>query len=309
MPRDFVTTALVTEEARKTIAREYQKLLGVSLPEQAVCTTAAIVGVIKTGDFDALAEMYRASKGWLTAVALVSPGGNLNEGLRIGQLIRRALLSTGAPVKFSESGKVMMSGFLSMRPDPCANRDCICASTCFVIWVAGSPRSGNNLGIHRPKFEAEYFGGMPPQDAEKLYNRSLQELAQYFSEMNVPRAYFDLLMKTPSWEVRIPWQSVDKDLVSHYGDLAGADDSPAIDEWLGAKCSSIQDDELAALQEYDLKTNRKYALTIGSPSSWSQVPDPAMRLLAKKIHEVTSCRFANRLAVAFDRYQSIVSDR
>ena len=214
VPRDWVTTALVTEESKKTIAREYQRLLGVSLPEQPVCRTVAIVGVIKTGDFDALAEVYRASKGWLQTVALVSPGGNLNEGLRIGQLIRKALLSTSAPLKFSESLEVFMVGVGSMDSDPCANRDCVCASTCFVIWVAGSPRSGNYLGIHRPTFESNYFGAMSPREAERIYERAIKDLGDYLQDMNVPKVYYELLMKTPSWEVLIPWESIQKELRS-----------------------------------------------------------------------------------------------
>ncbi len=290
VPREFVARALVTEESKKTIAREYQKLLGVSLPDQAVCTTVAIVGVIKTGDFDALTKVYRASKGWLGNVSLVSHGGNLNEGMRIGQLIRKGLLSTSAPAKLSKAGEVFMVGGLSMRPNPCANRDCVCASTCFVIWVAGSHRSGNYLGIHRPTFETEYFGDMPPREAERVYERAIQDLGQYLKDMNVPQVYYEQLMKTPSWEVLIPWESIKNDLESPLHGLSAAHNSPAIDEWLAARCGSIQAEELIALQRYDFETLFKYGLMFGSPSRWSQVPDPAYRSLAKKIHEITSCR-------------------
>jgi len=308
VPKEFIGRALLTPESRDTIAREYQRLAGTQLPQQPVCTTVAIVGVIQSGDYDAFASVYRESKGWLSNVALVSYGGNLEEGLRIGRLIRQALLATTAPGKFSVTGNAFMPGLGDMKQDPCDKHECVCASTCFVIWVAGIPRGGNVLGIHRPSFDAQYFGSMNPSTAEKAYERAIQELRRYLQDMAVPQTYYDLLMKTPSWEVAVPWQGIKNNLESPSG-LAASSNPTAIDEWLAARCGAATAEELAALEEYDAKTGRKYALTFGTPSKWNELPDPAYRLLAKKIYEITSCRFANRLTVQFERYRNIVTGR
>lgn len=308
VPKELVAKAVMTDEAKKTIVEEYRKSLGGPLPEQAVCNTLAIVGVIKAGDFDAVAEVYRGSKGWLQTVALVSPGGNLDEGMRIGRLIRKALLRTYAPIKLSKSLGVVMVGNFSMEPNPCVEQDCVCASTCFVVWVAGSGRYGNYLGIHRPKFESKYFGELPPREAEKLYERAIQNLEQYLQDMDVPQAYYELLMKTPSWDVLIPWQLINDDLRTPPSLSSEEYASPAIDEWLAAKCGAIKAEEITALENYHKTTNWKYYSFFGS-YQWRELPDPAHRLLAKKIHEVDSCRWANRRTVVFDRYQSIVSER
>lgn len=303
VPSEFLQRMTLTSDAKETITREYQKQLGAELPKQPICTKIAIVGPIQSGDYDDFASIYRASRGWLGDVVLVSYGGSLDEAIRIGRLIKSAFMATHAPYKFSEDSKPSFGG---MEPNPCENHDCVCASACFVIWVAGLPRYGNALGIHRPAFDAKYFGNLSPSTAEKKYQQAIQELAQYLQDMAVPQTYYELLMKTPSWEVLIPWQSIKRDLESPRG-LAATHNPSAIDEWLTAKCGAVSVEELAALEEYDAKTGRKYMLTFTTPSKWSELPDPAYRLLAKKIYEITSCRFANRVTVQFERYRNIVA--
>lgn len=152
-----------------------------------------ISGELKTGDStkfqDALAHtgedwMLTVGDGGtkLIQVELDSPGGNLAEAMKIGQLIREN-------AAFVRVGK-----------------DQVCASACVFILIAGVQRTiipSAKIIIHRPHFEYSEFAELSVLEARKTYERAVLQAKQYFAEMGGDDRLFRLLMQTPSDGLRM----------------------------------------------------------------------------------------------------------
>lgn len=100
-----------------------------AVPTDDNAAVIVISGRINLGDAQRFAEVSGPFQ--RAAVVLRSPGGNLHDGLRIGQMIRARGFDTG-----------VMSG-----------RQNLCASACALIWLGGERRlmeRGAMLGFHAP---------------------------------------------------------------------------------------------------------------------------------------------------------------
>jgi ATP-dependent protease ClpP protease subunit len=148
-----------------------------------------IDGEIKTGDFAQFAKMADIVSHEATLetngvpaieVDLNSPGGDLNEAIQIGRLLRDRSMQTGLSAKS------------------------ICASACIFIYIAGVSRSTHTearLGLHRPYFNPVEFASLSPAEARKKYASLVTVARDYFLDMGMSEESFRLMMATPSNDI------------------------------------------------------------------------------------------------------------
>jgi len=164
-------------------------------------------------------------------VFLASPGGSVEEAMKIGRLIRALRLSTDAPLG-ATMGHVKFGEPLikpSHLVDPKENY--LCASACFLVYVSGIYRNlyeVGRLGVHRPlRLESSF---MTLSDDEALYAESLnrKRVENYLNQMNVPEKYVDLMFSVPHNDIR--WITQDE----FVSDLQGF--IPEVRDLIDAKC-------------------------------------------------------------------------
>lgn len=147
----------------------------------------SLQGEIVTGDYQKLKSMYlKLELG--TILYLDSPGGDLSEAMRMGQLIR--LLQVQTTVE----------------------KDKVCASACFFIYLGGAGRSAAGaisgqpiplglsagyLGLHRP------FLAAPSGASESLERQStaMKRVRVYLEGFLVSNRLIDLMMSRPSNDI------------------------------------------------------------------------------------------------------------
>jgi hypothetical protein len=182
------------------------------VPQSDTCRKVLIKGRIEPGDAAKFAQLVRNSRPFLHEVALWSPGGSVDEAIKIGRLIRKGLMVTSAPSNTSAKAIYLdpVSGLPEKRSGwgslhdvrGCEGTDCNCASACFLIWAAGVERSGSVLGVHRPTIASTAFSTLPPARAAVSYRHLLSEIGKYLDEMEVARRLIEIMTDTSSHEVR-----------------------------------------------------------------------------------------------------------
>ncbi len=208
------------------------------LPNADTCGSVLIKGPIEIGDSAKFYQRLQKNHPFLYHIYLWSPGGSAPEAIKIGQLIRKALIKTSAPGPIfgggqigtttqSDSGMLFDPNFdsnatASSRSFLCRGKGCHCASACFLIWAAGVERSGNTLGLHRPSTNAPEFANSPPAQASEMYRRIVLAIDQYLSAMEIPRRYIEMMTDTSSIDMR--WLTIDE--------ASEMSDVPSIHEWI-----------------------------------------------------------------------------
>lgn len=184
-------------------------------------TTILLWGPITSGDFDRFQEVLDRSISsgvHVRRLHLASVGGDVDEALKIGRLVREYGIFTSAPQlhrKYVYGDRVirktyrMCGGRLQGRAPMVSHADgldyvegaevepaCICASACSLIWFAGLQRNGQ-VGVHR-----SYFSQVPPDVDFKTYSEALEgshsDIGAYLSEMRAPSAVFEQMKNTSS---------------------------------------------------------------------------------------------------------------
>jgi hypothetical protein len=131
----------------------------------------------------------------ITDVATFSQGGLMLPAINIGKYIRTMHLRTVAPslvpvVRRHICYISAMNGPTTMLEfDPVSNRGdarCTCAAECFLIWAAGSRRSGAAVQLHRLPWQREEHA---KSFSETEMDMSIEKLLDaYLREMGVPIA-------------------------------------------------------------------------------------------------------------------------
>ena len=198
-------------------------------------TWMLIAGEIEVGDFDKVHRELQSAH----TVLIDSAGGNVVEAMRIGRLLRRYHIRTFVP------------------PDG------ECLSACFLIWVAGVQRqSYEEIGIHRPYFESEYFARLSAAEARSVYAEVLGMVEPYLAQMGAPTNIVDQMTKTRSTEIMTIKVGELEELIGEF--------EPSFNEWVIAQCGDLTDEEWS--DYYHLKnsiTYKKWQLEL------SEATDPA----------------------------------
>jgi hypothetical protein len=100
-------------------------------PTPDTCESALIKGVITAGDSKKFAALIQRNHPFLGKVLLMSPGGSVDEAMKIGRLVRKAMLSTEAPnFRVGAKGEGRLALDTSRVDVLCQSRTCNCASAC-----------------------------------------------------------------------------------------------------------------------------------------------------------------------------------
>jgi hypothetical protein len=217
-------------------------------PSATSCKVALLRGLIARGDYEQYKAFYSHYHRALEVLLLVSEGGNAEEALKIGRLLRKYLLSVFAPSRSSDTS------FRLMRPsdisDLCRGPSCICVGACALIWFGGVSRAGH-VGLHRPGINDPEFNAPLSADASTVYKRTLQEITRYLEEMEAPRPLIDTTFATSSSEIQ--WvEEVDGGSLEY---------PPSFIEWVDANCGSLTSHERKTQRELFTRSALQEPLT------------------------------------------------
>lgn len=134
-------------------------------------------GEIRSGDSAKLVALLKSDiqiTQSITDIWLNSPGGDLNEAMKIGAVIEQlgytAIVPTGAT----------------------------CASACFFIWVSASGRlAPGEVVMHRPYFDMR-DSSQSAAEFEQSYRATKEAASLYLRQRNVPVDLIDVLLSVPS---------------------------------------------------------------------------------------------------------------
>jgi hypothetical protein len=158
-------------------------------------------GPIVLGDLEKLVRELLSSGGRLqnrgaTYLWIDSPGGSVSEAIRIASVVK----TLHVPV-------------VVLRPRH--KEGAKCASACFFIFLAGSPRvaqpyspesrvlphSHGVVGLHRPYLNADFANGRSAEAVTSTQRTLMSKIRDYLSGENVPQRLIDSMMTRPSNEV------------------------------------------------------------------------------------------------------------
>lgn len=131
------------------------------------------------------------------SIFLNSSGGDVDEAMKIGRLIRKYNINT----------KIAAGDF--------------CLSSCFLVYMSGVRRDLgfevyidttlkqpystsyelSPLGIHRPYFDREKFADLPSNVASKMYKAKQDDVESFLSEMGAENFFIQKMKNTPSDEM------------------------------------------------------------------------------------------------------------
>ncbi len=210
------------------------------------CKTMLLRGEIQSGDYSKFEHTHIANQPYGYALVLQSPGGDAEEAMKIGRLLRRYSVGVIAP---SPAKPPRIEGVVERAPDSfmifgignphpiCAGgSDCVCASACALIFF-GSPKRFGTVGLHRPHFTGTSFKQLSPTEAAQAYRPALQSVTAYLEEMETPKAVIEAMINTHSTDIR--W----------YNSVLPEERAPSFAEWQDANCGTWNKDDFRARQE------------------------------------------------------------
>lgn len=151
-------------------------------------------GTIVSGDADKILHAISGFEEPVLSITLASPGGDLQEGLKISAILNASLIRVDAPMRASYG--------LCVDDEVENDADCMCYSTCALIWLSATHRSmGGTIGIHRPYYPRAQFGQLSTNDAEASYANLTVWLGQYLVNEGVPQHIVEQVLSTPSTQI------------------------------------------------------------------------------------------------------------
>jgi len=226
-----------------------------------VASGIKIEGEIEGGDALKLLRLYEYFGPHITStVYLRSRGGNVEEAMKIGYLIRRFRLETSVP--WMIGGTLVDLGNEAAPVDP---ENLVCASACILIYAAGASRSGNLLILHRPSPKREFAKNLTDNEFEEIEKHAIDTVRSYLSEMELDQFYIDKVIATNSQD---GYAVTIKDVQAH----PLVEIPPSIEEVILSKCEDFTSIERKTL--YDMvysrsKINRKLYDTLDAKQSRS----------------------------------------
>jgi hypothetical protein len=204
---------------------------GLPQPTKPICSYVLLKGEIVAGDFEAFRSMLQQTEPYVHTIALLSPGGDVADSLKIGHLIRERMLETEAPFRVGDNNRLYGINGQTL----CTGDQCYCASACFFIWSAGIKRHGDAIIVHRPRDVSGSFGRKQAARASAEYNALLDKVSNYLLQMDVP-APIVAYMNSISWNnaLYIP----EEQITSHLDGYV-----PSVHEWLIADCGATSKQE------------------------------------------------------------------
>lgn len=158
-------------------------------------------GPIAAGDVAKLLQFYKIRGPAASAtIYLRSQGGDVEEAIKLGIIVRRLGLKTNAATWDTNQ--------LPTSPVALNNKDdMICASACFLVYAAGIERSGNYLALHRPYIVRDFTKPVSEEEFEARDKAEAAKVRNYLQDMQIGRYWIDLMMSTSPRGAYVPtWQ-------------------------------------------------------------------------------------------------------
>jgi hypothetical protein len=173
-------------------------------PSSAATKGAVFEGKIEAGDFDKF-KGFILNNEKTTELYLASPGGDLNEAMKIGLLVRALKLWTVVPSKTLTDQRRELAAARHDLKD--AKDNYKCASACFFIFVAGVHRSSDDLGppilgIHRPSLAKNDLSRLDIDQNTAADARMRTIVEKYLKLMDVPSKYAENMYSVPKASIR-----------------------------------------------------------------------------------------------------------
>ena len=276
----------------------------------------SIVGEIVPGDFERMkqAAIKLSEMRAPLVVRLDSPGGSVEEALKIADLVRELW------------GTTWILGRSASINDP--DRSIVtCDSACAIIFLAGLERrytlsnlryyaaddpyiipseyafdggslagltaailgaSGQTqpllktelipvLGLHRPYFDQKFNGSLNGDDAQSLYTALNDEVSEKLRSYGVPDSLISRMMRTSSEKI----DRIDhKELFEVMPEI-----EPWFEEWKLAKCSSLSPDESTDYWSAKMERDPSFA-QLNSQKKYS---DSYWKFLANRKNVIDQC--------------------
>lgn len=242
------------------------------LPQNKIFTMK-LTGEIIKGDYKKFLNEIKIRNSLPFNVYIKSPGGDANEAIKIGRVIRKAMIPT----------------FIYEQ----------CNSACFLIWAAGGERYTQGIfevGLHRPRYDKEYFSSLSISEAEVEYEKLLTEITKYLKEMNIPEDVIKNMMATSSSEI----YKIDAIKLR----LKIGSETPVMNEWLNARCEIMSAEEMSDLgmvtlhEENNLEQDISDALNL--KNIIADMSDGYIRYLKNKSDKLLICRNSSLLSARKD---------
>lgn len=143
--------------------------------------TGVYKGKIEPGDSRRLIDFLIKNDGRIDKIFLESPGGDVQEAIRVGEVINKARLDV----------------YVQMNQT--------CASACFFVWLNGANRAvifvgrpnGGRVGLHRPYLVD--IGNTP--DSISSQSKIMQNLVRYLESKLISRRLVDMMISRPSNDI------------------------------------------------------------------------------------------------------------
>lgn len=189
------------------------------------CLSIFLRGMIEKGDYERFLSFYRPLHRTVRKLYLQSPGGDPEEAMKFGRLMRKYLVAVEAPIGGGgEDGATQM--LFSPTLELCEGSACVCASACALIWFSSVERWGS-VGLHRPRITDPQFATLPLGEARTTYNKALQRIIRYLEEMEVPRPLMDTMVATGTDNIHWVYDHENDFKLQH---------PPSFVEWVNARC-------------------------------------------------------------------------
>jgi hypothetical protein len=118
-------------------------------------------------------------------------------------LVRWSLNAPNLATYAPQARALLCSNAASIDPSPCT-----CVSACFLIYTGGIARSGNDIHIHRIRFDDNFYGNLSPGEAEVQYRQAMQSVHDYLRDMEIPDSIYEKMVRMPSYTTEpIPGKS------------------------------------------------------------------------------------------------------
>jgi hypothetical protein len=221
----FIILTFLTVTAKEVFAAEFS----VYISRPRTLKVIVIEGEIMKGDYERFIKKIEQNKGKIGKVYIFSPGGNFSEAIEIGRAIRRLELTTVIPE--SEYGHPQCNPLANFSE----HYNCICAGSCFFIFIGGVSRAGTYMEVFSPSFDKKEFGRLSGGDARNKFIDLQRAAREYMQEMAVPEYLQDKILSTqPERAIKVDYETVRK---YFHGD------TPSRHELLHVKCAKLKDDK------------------------------------------------------------------
>jgi len=158
-----------------------------------------ITGTIVEGDSAKFRNIIIQRSFPLVTVILRSNGGNVQEAIKIGRDIRKLLLETEGPTLDYNTAReetldygggdhplCIENGLGEYKGSRYRGSECVCASACFLLYVAGARRELSYVGIHRGYVKGDIARDLGLDAAAQIYRSVSKPITEYLRDMGVP---------------------------------------------------------------------------------------------------------------------------